>query len=604
MEASAPPDAAKEIEFVKSLVARHFPVYDVKVSYDVVQFFCRVDEETLEDSFEQLREEMAVHEYIPMITYDKGEHVVVVAKKPPTRYKSVYVNLAMLIITFVAMMFAGIINWASYADLTWSQATSLDSILMGILVFTLPLIAILGVHELGHFFMARRRNVAASLPFFIPSIPPLGTFGAFISLRDPIPNRKSLLEIGVAGPLAGLAVALPIAIIGLMLTNADAKPIPDDIGEGDLVSVSFPMIYLWIEELIPIEGDYLLHPTVFAAWVGFLVTALNLLPAGQLDGGHIARALLGSNAKYASWATIAVLIGLSFFFMSWILFAILILFLGARHPPPLNDITKLDVRRKAVGVFAFVVLIIAFVPVPMSPVMVDASFSMSTMDDTNRTIVPGQNQYFEVEIENLGNTVNEVGLSGYNVPTGWEVTFGLPLQEETAYESSITLKLNKSTNRSVIVKVVSAISVPEGNESVTIEGVSQKDSEAVEKLVFNFTIDMPSLSFWVPDGIPTVSAGSSCNVTVQVNNTNPAAVNAVLAFSNVPVYTGAVFHLPEDNPTPYEELNVSIPADDILTFGVEIFFWASAEPGLKTVTISATIGSVPMGVIDVPVNVA
>jgi len=603
MEASTPPEAAKEIEFVKSLVARHFPVYDVKVSYDVVQFFCRVDEETLEDSFEQLREEMATHEYIPMITYEKGEHVVVVAKKPRTKYKSVYVNLAMLIITFVAMMFAGIINWASYADLTWSQATSLDSILMGILVFTLPLIAILGVHELGHFFMARRRNVAASLPFFIPSIPPLGTFGAFISLRDPIPDRKSLLEIGVAGPLAGLAIALPIAIIGLMLTNADAKPIPQDLGEGDLVSVSFPMIYLWIEELIPLEGDYLLHPTVFAAWVGFLVTALNLLPAGQLDGGHIARALLGSNAKYASWATIAVLIGLSFFFMSWILFAILILFLGARHPPPLNDITKLDVRRKAVGVFAFVVLIIAFVPVPMSPVMVDGSFSMSTTDDTNRTIVPGQSQYFEVEIENLGNTVNEVELSGYNVPTGWEVTFRLLSQEETAYESSITLKLNKSTDRSVRVKIESAISAQEGNESVTIEGVSQRDEEAVERLVFNFTVEMPSLSFWVPDAVPTVSAGSSCNVTLQVNNTNPAAVNAVLALSNVPVYTGAVFHLPEDNTTPYEELNVSIPAEGIIIFGVEIFIWISAEPGLKTVTISATMGSVPMGTIDVLVNV-
>ena len=394
MASETPPDASKEIELVKGLVARYFPVYDVKVNYDVVQFFCRIDETTLEDNFERLREEMSPHGYIPMITYDKGEHVIMVGRKPPAKYKSIYVNLAMLVITFLAMMFAGILDWGSYADVPENEMFSAENILTGILVFTLPLMAILGVHELGHFFMARRRKVAASLPFFIPSVPPLGTFGAFISLRDPIPNRKSLLEIGVAGPLAGLALAIPIGILGLILTNMEARPVPLDIGSEGLVRISFPMIYLWLEELVPLQGDYLLHPTAFAAWVGFLVTALNLLPAGQLDGGHIARALLGPNAKYASWAAIAALIALSFYYWSWLLFAILILFLGAKHPPPLNDITKLDTRRKMVGVFAFVVLIIAFVPIPMTPVLADCSFEMTSVDDTAVTIVPGQADRF------------------------------------------------------------------------------------------------------------------------------------------------------------------------------------------------------------------
>ncbi|MDQ1371243.1 MAG: Peptidase protein [Candidatus Thermoplasmatota archaeon] len=314
MASETPPDATKEIELVKGLVARHFPVYDVKVDYDVVQFYCKIDDATLEDSFEKLREDMSPHGYIPMVTYDKGEHIIMVARKPAAKYKSVGVNLAMLIVTFVAMMFAGIYNWSSYADVPSDELYSAGTVFNGILYFALPLMAILGVHELGHYFMARRRKVAASLPFFIPSFPPLGTFGAFISLRDPIPNRKSLLEIGVAGPLAGLALAIPIGILGLMLTNAGAKLVPEDIGSENLVQISFPMIYLWLERLVPIQGDYLLHPTAFAAWVGFLVTALNLLPAGQLDGGHIARALFGHHAKYASWAAIAVLIALSFFY--------------------------------------------------------------------------------------------------------------------------------------------------------------------------------------------------------------------------------------------------------------------------------------------------
>src|SRR5512136_936366 len=121
--------------------------------------------------------------------------------------------------------------------------------------------AILGVHELGHYIAARKRGVAASLPFFIPSIPPLGTFGAFISLREPIPNKKTLLEIGVAGPLAGLALAIPLGILGLMLTNDGAKLAPENIPSGGALGLIFPLIYQGLEQLFPLKGDFILHPT-------------------------------------------------------------------------------------------------------------------------------------------------------------------------------------------------------------------------------------------------------------------------------------------------------------------------------------------------------
>jgi membrane-associated protease RseP (regulator of RpoE activity) len=576
MVPEAPPEAAKEIELVKGLVARHFPVYDVKVTYDVVQFFCRIDESTLEDSFERLREEMSPHGYIPMVTYEKGEHIIIVGRKPPAKYKGVHVNLVMLIITFVAMMFAGILDWSSYADVPGDEMFSVENILTGVLVFTLPLMAILGVHELGHFFMARRRKVAASLPFFIPSIPPLGTFGAFISLRDPIPNRKSLLEIGVAGPLAGLALAIPIGILGLILTNMEARPVPDDIGAESLVRISFPMIYLWLEQLFPIQGDYLLHPTAFAAWVGFLVTALNLLPAGQLDGGHIARALLGPDAKYASWAAIAALIALSFFYWSWLLFAVLILFLGSKHPPPLNDITKLDLRRKLVGAFAFVVLIVAFVPVPMSAVPVDCSFEMIPADGTERVVVAGNNATFHILVNNTGNTAYNITFEEESFPDGWYAMFK---EEDTSYSHSYEMWLGVSEMSTLTVTVTSNSTNLPGSASAVIRGVSASGTEEhYENLTLTFSVTRPSLEVWVVDDGGEVVAGTSTIVHLQLNNTGDVDLDLVLdAWDWEPYLEGIVL-----------DDEVTVSAGGNVTVSVEILTWASATPGEKEVYVGVT----------------
>ena len=581
MASSMPPDASKEIEMVRGLVARYFPVYDVKVDYDVVQFFCRIDETTLEDNFERLREEMSPHGYIPIVTYDKGEHVIMVGRKPPARYRSIYVNIAMLIVTFGTMMLAGVLDWASYADVPSDQVFSVDTILTGVLVFTLPLIAILGVHELGHYFMARRRKVAASLPFFIPSLPPLGTFGAFISLRDPIPNRKSLLEIGVAGPLAGLAVAIPIGILGLVLTNMEARPIPTDAGSAGLVQISFPAIYLWLEQLVPIQGEYLLHPTAFAAWVGFLVTALNLLPAGQLDGGHIARALLGQNAKYASWAAIAALIGLSFFYWSWLLFAMLILFLGAKHPPPLNDITKLDIRRKLVGVFAFIVLIVAFVPVPMSAVLTDASFEMTSLDGTDRVLVVGDSATFQFLVNNTGNSAVLLTFDMESAPDGWHVDFW---ESGPTFSETYVMALNVSQETVLSARVTTNSSQPAGDATAVIRGTSAAGTaEYSTSVTLTFHTTRPPLDFWVVDDGQEVAAGSSIIIHLQINNTGDADLVLNVGTWDWEPYVEAV--VPEGE--------LTVPAEGNLTVDIEIVTWSSAEPGDKEAYVNvAYLGAV------------
>ena len=587
-----PPEISKEIESVKRLVAKHFPVYDVRVDYDEVKFYVRADPVTLEENFEQLREEMGQNGYIPVIVYERGEHVVHVGKKPNAKYRSMYVNLTLLIVTFITMLLAGVLDWASYSDVPGKDVFAPETVLMGMLVFTLPLMAILGVHELAHYFAAKRRKVAASLPFFIPSFPPLGTFGAFISLRDPIPNRKALLEIGVAGPLAGLFLAIPIGVLGLILTNAEANPVPLNVGSGGVMGVAFPLLYQALEWFVPIEGDYLMHPTAFAAWVGFLVTALNLLPVGQLDGGHIARALLGPDAKWMSWATIAALIAVSFYYPGWILFAALVLFLGAKHPPPLNDISKLDMKRKGVGIAAFVVLVIAFVPVPMTPISADHSFMMVPTGETNVTVTPGESHMFSFTVDNIGNTLNEIDISKDSSPAYWTVAFKRAGNNDSSYADTVSLRLNSSETRGIDVLVTAAPNATVGqNESVVIKGAARNASFEAP-LNFNFTVNYPRINFSVGSSV-AIARGTEGNVTITVDNAGTSDANVSFGTEdNRPAFVDYLLY--QSYPVLVTQLNLTVPPHSSVTFYVNIIVGTSATPGDKMVYVDVTYGELPV----------
>ncbi len=608
MASTAPPDAEKEIEFVRSMVARHFPVYDVRVSYDVVEFFCRVDETTLEDTFEVLRGEMAQHGYIPMITYEKGEHRIIVGKKPPMKYRGTKVNLAMLVITFIAVAVAGLIQWGSYADVPDDEFFSLSTLGMGILVFALPLMAILGVHELGHYFMAKKRNVAASLPFFIPSIPPLGTFGAFISLRDPIPNRKSLLEIGIAGPIAGLLVALPLAFIGIALTNMEARPVPDDLTADSVMLISFPYIYTFIEQLYPIQGDYLMHPTAFAAWVGFLVTALNLLPAGQLDGGHISRALFGSRAKYASWATIAILIALSMFYFAWLIFAVLILFIGAKHPPPLNDINKLDKPRMIAGAMAFVILAVSIVPIPMSVMELDPTFEVTPVGSTNATVVAGQTAIFTIIVENTGNAQNTVVLERWTTPTSWAVDFRLLSAPEDSYEEPLLCVLNYSASETVVVRIRTSPSTSDGNWSTSVilypDGSDTEDG--YDRIVqYDFEVISPAIEYTITGDLD-IPAGDESLVQIDLIQTSLESVPVNVSSTASPLGLGLGLVLYETDPLtsePVDALELVLEEGVECSFTALVFVSGYATPGEFSLTLIVTYYEVTILLIEISVTV-
>ncbi len=458
---------ADEVEEVRTLVGRHFTIYDVRVRPEAIAVYVRVEAPQLDERFEALRLEMRGGKYIPLLRLEGGEHILYVQRSPPRRFRGIWLNIVLLAATLVTTLVAGMIHWAGYNGSTeLVEAFTFSNALFGGLFFTLPLLAILGTHEMGHFILARRHKVAASLPFFIPAPPPVifGTFGALISMREPIPNKKALMDIGMSGPLLGLAVALPVTLLGLYLNALDPRPVGTNIG-GEL-AVNLPILYQAMLFAIPIPDNALLHPTAFAGWVGFLITGLNLLPAGQLDGGHVARALLGDKAKYLSYAAFGILLALGFvFFFSWIILAFLVLFLGLRHPPPLNDITRLGVGRKLAGVGVFVLLILSlhWIPFQEIPVSLAAEFRdpndplMAIEEDNLR--LTNLTATYSFELNNTGNVRTVILLSfGSSIENlgGWDIFFesvdDMTIRGDTA---TVTLDAGASVTGTVSIQAPS-----------------------------------------------------------------------------------------------------------------------------------------------------
>jgi membrane-associated protease RseP (regulator of RpoE activity) len=242
------------------------------------------------------------------------------------------------------------------------------------LPFSASLLAILVVHEFGHYTVGRHHGMPITLPYFIPVPPPflVGTLGAFIRLRGPVRDRRSLFDMAVAGPLAGLVVAVPLYAIGLQLSSVARLP-AGDAGQGHYLQFGDAVLPKLIEWLVlgplPPGHDVLLHPIGVAAWFGFFVTVLNLMPAGQLDGGHLVYALFGrwhgaiSKAAVGGLLVLGIVVGSP----TWLIWpALIVVLMGFHHGPPMDDITPLDGKRRALGVFALALLFVLLPPVPLA----------------------------------------------------------------------------------------------------------------------------------------------------------------------------------------------------------------------------------------------
>ncbi len=445
-----------EIERINSLVRKYLDVYEFRITPDHLEFyFTYRDEKQFGENFEKLRVEMKKINAIPMVKKKGGEYVLLVLRNPKRHFFSIWINLGLLILTILSTIWVGMGYYTAY----YGSGGFWHDFMGGLIYFSVPLLTILGCHEMGHYFAAKKHNIAASLPFFIPAPTMLGTLGAFISIREPIPDKKSLIDVGLSGPIVGFIVAIPVTIIGLILGNMN-PPHVDTEAVNTYMVFNVPIIYEFLEWLIP--SSNFVHPVSMAGWVGFVVTAINLFPIGQLDGGHAVRAIFGDKAKYISYGFAALLIGLGFLYPGWLIFGILVIFLGLRHPPPLNDIVKLDKKRYAIFFAALLVFAVTFVPIPVEVHQMHENVNINAGVDSSMLIL-GTNMnktILRINVTNQGEMRENItlrvqgdfefkNLSSYMVfsidPGKWK-NLESEITTNTTGNKTISLELRTKTN--------------------------------------------------------------------------------------------------------------------------------------------------------------
>jgi len=230
--------------------------------------------------------------------------------------------------------------------------------------FSLTLLSILLSHEFSHYIASRLHRTKATLPYFIPAPTAIGTFGAIIKMKSPITTRKALIDIGAAGPIAGFVISIVATVIGLNISQVVKAEEIKGIGFGS--SIIFLVITKLVVGDVPEGYAVILHPVAFAGWIGFLVTSLNLLPVGQLDGGHITYALFGQAHKYISKIFVVMLFILGLIaWYGWLVWAGLLIILGIKHPPVLFWEERLNLSRRVTGIISFIIFILSFIPAPL-----------------------------------------------------------------------------------------------------------------------------------------------------------------------------------------------------------------------------------------------
>ena len=310
------------------------------------------------------------HGYTPFLSQDGGmTWLQALPLAEVTERARPGLNIVLFLLTVLSTVAAGAFVAGAVPYITFDPVQDPLQLLAGV-PFAATLLAILGTHEFGHYFTARAYGASVSLPFFIPAPPPVflfGTLGAVIRMRSPARNRNALFDIAAAGPIAGMLVAVPAVWLGLAWSRVGTIPSSGAMSFGD--SLLMRLMTWAMFGRIPEGMDVFIHPVALAGWVGFFVTALNLFPVGQLDGGRIAYALFGAHHRKVSLGTFVGLIALGVLSGSpnWYVFAgIVVLLIGFHHVPPLDDVTPLTPGRYALGLACLVMLVLLIPPVPIA----------------------------------------------------------------------------------------------------------------------------------------------------------------------------------------------------------------------------------------------
>ncbi|RJQ44137.1 MAG: site-2 protease family protein [Anaerolineaceae bacterium] len=385
------------------IVEKEFSVSDVAYGPNetnpyIAKFIGKLKNPDSEKAYSALEAALKPLKLLPIFRVEGEQQIVFlvpeVAKPKKTNPR---LNLILFILTLISVLFTGGL-YSMDSALPQDTWQAILAILKNGWPFAVSLLAILGTHEFGHYFAGKKNGVDVTLPYFIPfPFNTFGTMGAFINMRSIPKNKKQLFDIAVAGPLSGLVVSIIVLLIGLHLSTVEPLPLvlpagsglqmegnsllylllkyisfgkllPEPVGKSGIVLLIHWFKYFFTGSPIPLGGlDVMLHPVAWAGWAGLFVTMLNLIPVGQLDGGHIFQALFGTkNSRRILPFIIAGLVLLGFFWNVWWFWAALAFLMGRTYAEPLDQITQLDGKRKLVGILMILVFIMTFIPVPIT----------------------------------------------------------------------------------------------------------------------------------------------------------------------------------------------------------------------------------------------
>lgn len=329
---------------IQSNVANYFTIKSVhleeKEFYLIVFDYDR-------DKFLSLIEDLDKIGYLPFIDEFEVDYKINIAKKPEPGKSRIHLNVFLFLVTIITTISAGYL---------FGSGKLIDGI-----AFAIAIMAIIGTHETAHYFAAKKHDVKATLPYFIPAPTSIGTFGAVINIKSAIPNRDALFDLGVSGPIAGFIVTIPVLIIGLSISQiAPLQPGTITFYPPLLIQI----IMSFTSPQIPSGYDLFMHPVAFAGWVGIIVTMLNLMPVAVLDGGHISRSIFNKKSHYyISLAGIIVTVILGWYLMA-VLMAVFLLFIAKSHPGALDNVSKISRNRKIIALLVLIIFILCLSPMP------------------------------------------------------------------------------------------------------------------------------------------------------------------------------------------------------------------------------------------------
>lgn len=352
METSGSAQQPKEsmpYEQIHRIVAAEFSIEESFIEYDTPTFYL-APKSNLKQAFLRIYSELSSKQLIPVLRKRDNRLMLQVITKPQVKPSRPLINIVLLIATIATTLFTG------YGlSLGW---TEMPNPWVGAVMFSTAVMFIMGAHEMAHKLTANRHKIEATYPYFIPGLPPLGTFGAVIQEKSLPPNKDSLFDLGLSGPFIGFVATIVVTVIGTSLSVMSSTA-----PEGSMV-LPVPILFDLVSMFFLPKGVgsiMLMHPVAYAGYIGMLVTMLNLMPIGQLDGGHIAHVLLGERSRWIlSIIAVIALVLAGFWFMAIIAFLIA----RVRHPDPLDTVSQLSLGRKLATILAIAVFVLSFATVP------------------------------------------------------------------------------------------------------------------------------------------------------------------------------------------------------------------------------------------------